>query len=86
MPTDWFILSSKDGNLTKSKAPSNFKRLDWLEAEFENLASLNPDFLGVADHLPLRLGGVLPSLDPSPCRRLTPAGTVSRCLQTNEGY
>ncbi len=58
MAQDWFILSLNDGSLERVKAPAESKPVKWIERDLENLLALNPNFLGVADHLPLRLRGV----------------------------
>jgi hypothetical protein len=51
-------LSLKDGELKGTRVPGKRADLHWSEWDIENLIALNPSFLNVADHLPLRLGGV----------------------------
>jgi hypothetical protein len=56
--TDWFTLSLKDGKLKGTRVPGKRVHLHWSEWDIENLIALNPSFIDVADHLPLRLGGI----------------------------
>ncbi len=58
MGIEWFRFSLKDGGLEKAKAPTEPKPLHWIERDLENFLAINPNFLDVADHLPLRLGGI----------------------------
>src|SRR5438445_6726614 len=63
MAQDWFRLSLKDGELEPARAPSGSTPMRWIERDLESLLALNPNFLQVADHLPLRLGSM-----GNPCR------------------
>jgi hypothetical protein len=58
MTARWFIVSPRGGELKPARVPGKTVDLDWSEGDIENLVALNPSFLDVADHLPLRLGGV----------------------------
>jgi hypothetical protein len=59
MAQDWFRLSLKNGALVPiAKPPPASKPAHWIERDLENILTLNPDFLGVADLLPLRLQGI----------------------------
>lgn len=56
MATDWFCLYGV--RLERAKAPRETQIVHWNECDVENLIALNPNFLGVADHMPVRLGGL----------------------------
>lgn len=58
MAQDWFELSLTNGGLKRAKAPGSPTPMHWVERDIENLLTLNPDFLDVADHVPLRQRGV----------------------------
>jgi len=58
MAQHWFVLSVKDGGLTRAKPPANAKPFPWIERDVENLVALNPSFLELESYVPLRLQGV----------------------------
>lgn len=55
---EWFTLSQKTGALKPAQLPKKTQDCDWDEWAIEDIIALNPSFLGVDDHMPLRLGGV----------------------------
>ena len=54
----WFALSQEDGALKPAELPDKTEKPDWGEWAIEDLITLNPSFLGVEDHMPLRLRGI----------------------------
>jgi len=58
MAIEWFVLSLTDGVLQRTHPPRRAANLPWNECDIENLIALNPRFLDVQDHLPLRLCGI----------------------------
>jgi hypothetical protein len=59
MASSWFALREEDGALQPTSPPrGRSKQVRWIERDLENLLALNPFFLSVEDHIPLRLGGV----------------------------
>jgi len=57
MRTEWFALSLKSGKLKIATPPRAARSKHWIERDIENIIALNPEFLGVEDHQPLRLRG-----------------------------
>ena len=62
MPQQWFMLSLDDGGLVPSKPPLGGATHHWREAQLEHTLFLNPELLGVADHLPICVGGTTQTL------------------------